>query len=184
MRIGKENVSKIIELLKTRSQELIRAFLMFIYSERMSEEYEKQIGEILEETKISTKEKQMSSLREDLRKYYNDKESTDFTIISEGNRIKVHKSILMARSKLYYGMFVSVNDSSGQVNDYSGKSFKTIESLVKFLYFDDFDSDLPNSVLNELIDCVDYFQLNKYSIYALKLEEFRNKNSNNKCIFF
>ncbi|KAJ5079636.1 di- and tripeptidase dug2-related [Anaeramoeba ignava] len=70
-----------------------------------------------------------------IHKYFDDS-TKDFTIFVQGKPIKVHKFILLARTDLYRGMFLSVTeDKSNQVNDYSGNSFETVHALIEFLYF-------------------------------------------------
>ncbi|KAJ5075716.1 phospholipase a-2-activating protein [Anaeramoeba ignava] len=116
----------------------------------------------------------IENLKHDLEALYHNEDSKDFTIISESKPIKVHKIILMARSDLYRGMFLSVNDDSNKVNDYSGKQFKTVNALVRYLYFDKLDNDLDNSVINELLDAESYYQLSENSNLSTEIQRLKS----------
>ncbi|KAJ5068312.1 protein fem-1 [Anaeramoeba ignava] len=106
----------------------------------------------------------------DLSKLYQENETKDFTIIVKEKGIKVHKLILIIRSELFKGMFLSVKDSSNQVHDYSGKSFETIQQLIYFLYHDEFEeTKLTKENIHEFEDLKDYYQLNLNSIIDLIL---------------
>ncbi|KAJ5073019.1 hypothetical protein M0811_08974 [Anaeramoeba ignava] len=71
-------------------------------------------------------------------------------------------------------MFLSVNDSSNQVHDYSGKSFETIHQLIYFLYYDEFDKtkQFNFQLFAEFKDLKDYYQLNQNSRIDLILKDF------------
>ncbi|KAJ5073283.1 hypothetical protein M0811_08967 [Anaeramoeba ignava] len=81
------------------------------------------------------------------------------------------------RSELFQGMFLSVQDSSNQVHDYSGKSFETIHQLIYFLYHDEFDEtkEITKEIIQEFEDLKDYYQLNQNSIIDLHLFHLINK---------
>ncbi|KAJ5076029.1 ankyrin repeat-containing protein [Anaeramoeba ignava] len=97
----------------------------------------------------------------DLEKLYQDEKSKDFTIIfSDETTIKLHKLILVARSNLFRGMFLSVVDNSNQVHDYSEIPSKTMKSLIDFLYLDSCSS-FENSEIEYFQKAKDYFQLNE-----------------------
>ncbi|KAJ5066487.1 ras-related protein rab-13 [Anaeramoeba ignava] len=97
----------------------------------------------------------------DLKKLMNEETSKDFEIILGNETIKVHKLILIIRSELYRGMFLSVTeDKSNSVHDYSNKKPETIKTLINFLYTDEIPENLNKKIYQELIECVDYFQLN------------------------
>ncbi|KAJ5067425.1 ankyrin repeat-containing protein [Anaeramoeba ignava] len=97
----------------------------------------------------------------DLEKLYQDEKSKDFTIIfQDETTIKVHKLILIARSNLFRGMFLSVVDNSNQVHDYSEIPSKTMKNLIGFLYLDSCSS-FENSEIEYFQKAKDYFQLNE-----------------------
>ncbi|KAJ5076994.1 ankyrin repeat-containing protein [Anaeramoeba ignava] len=115
----------------------------------------------------------VDGLRKDIQKLFYQDESKDFSIISEKEEVKAHKIILAARSYLFYGMFLNVDDDSNRVNDYSGKSKKSIEQIVKFLYFDRIDQNIQEKNIEELEDADKYYQFNEKSIFPLLLEGFK-----------
>ncbi|KAJ5079980.1 hypothetical protein M0811_14258 [Anaeramoeba ignava] len=71
--------------------------------------------------------------------YYDKEKQKDFTIKRGNKNVLVHKLVLIARSELYRGMFLSVTeDKSNKVTDYS-----------------------ELKIINELEIAMDYFQLNE-----------------------
>ncbi|KAJ5074462.1 ankyrin repeat ph and sec7 domain containing protein secg-related [Anaeramoeba ignava] len=107
----------------------------------------------------------------DLRTSFQDEESKDFRILVKENVIKAHKVILCARSELFRGMFTFVEDESNSVNDYSEKSFESLNALVQFLYTDELP-EISKEAKEELFDAVDFFQLsiNSKLIYDLNFK--------------
>ncbi|KAJ5073989.1 ankyrin repeat-containing protein [Anaeramoeba ignava] len=111
-----------------------------------------------------TEKSGINGLLKDLRKLYLDEDSKDFTIIIGDENIRVHSVILMMRSELYRGMFVSVKDDSHRVTDYSGRSPEALRTLIKYFYLDELDPDLSDSIIEELQEAHDYYQLNENSV--------------------
>ncbi|KAJ5066824.1 cyclin-dependent kinase inhibitor 2c-related [Anaeramoeba ignava] len=138
--------------------------------ENKVEEFFKEIGFDLNWIELK---KGRNGIIKDLSKLYQEESTKDFTIIigdekekEKEKEIKVHKLILVLRSELYKGMFLSVQDSSNQVHDYSGKSFETIQELIYFLYHDKFEKEtkeISNEMIKELKEIRDYYQLNPNS---------------------
>ncbi|KAJ5079537.1 cyclin-dependent kinase inhibitor 2c-related [Anaeramoeba ignava] len=98
---------------------------------------------------------------EDFKKLYQ-KEEKDFTIISNQKNISVHKIILCARSEVFRGMFLSVQDNSNIVTDYSERSFESMQALIQFFYTD----EIPENVFQlkeDLLFLIDFYQLNENS---------------------
>ncbi|KAJ5067660.1 cyclin-dependent kinase inhibitor 2c [Anaeramoeba ignava] len=124
------------------------------------------------------KEKEgIKGILKDFEQFYQQNETKDFTIIVEEKEIKVHKLILQIRSELFKGMFLSVNDPSNQVHDYSKKSFETINQLIYFLYNDKIDeTKLTKENIKEYIDLKDFYQLNSNSILGSYLLDFYSKS--------
>ncbi|KAJ5067018.1 ankyrin repeat ph and sec7 domain containing protein secg-related [Anaeramoeba ignava] len=141
-------------------------------SENKLKEFFKEIG--FDSNWIESK-KGRKGILEDLHKLYEENQNKDFTIIiSEEKEIKVHKLILILRSEVYKGMFLSVNDSSNQVHDYSKKSNETIQQLIYFLYHDEekeINSKINSKMIEEFEDLKDYYQLNENSIIDLFLKD-------------
>ncbi|KAJ5073801.1 pep-cterm sorting domain-containing protein [Anaeramoeba ignava] len=118
----------------------------------------------------------------DLISLYSNEESKDFSIISnEGKKIKAHKFILAARSELFRGMFLTVTeDSTNEVKDYTGKSTKALETIIKFLYYDEIEKGLEMNIYEELEEAEEFFQFSEYSLFKQKLNLVKKelKNSN------
>ncbi|KAJ5069280.1 btb/poz domain-containing protein [Anaeramoeba ignava] len=113
----------------------------------------------------------------DLSKLFLDRKSKDFAIVCGENEVYwTHRLILCARSKLFRGMFLSVQDDSKQVKDYSGKSPIIISSLIKYFYTDYFDQNLIKKHFFELRDCSDYFLLGQNSMFNYYLQDFLRQN--------
>ncbi|KAJ5068416.1 pep-cterm sorting domain-containing protein [Anaeramoeba ignava] len=104
-------------------------------------------------------------LMKDLKKYYLENESKNFSIIVNEKIIKAHKLILLSRSNLFRSMFLSVNDESNSVPETTGKSEETIRNLVKFFYTDSFESNVSLENLNELEECSEFFQIPKTEFF-------------------
>ncbi|KAJ5071890.1 hypothetical protein M0811_09789 [Anaeramoeba ignava] len=96
--------------------------------------------------------------------YYTREKSFDFILDIDGKEILLHKFVLAARSELFRGMFLSVEDNSNRVQDYSGKSYESICALVEFLYRDEF-------TVNEKI-CFDLLGISEFFLLkGTKIEE-------------
>ncbi|KAJ5072499.1 hypothetical protein M0811_01514 [Anaeramoeba ignava] len=99
---------------------------------------------------------------------FNDESTKNFTIIVQDQEIHVHKFILFARSELFQGMFLNVvNDLSNKVSDYTGRTYSQINSIIRILYFDKFDSETDSEVIDDFQDIIDYYQLNSRFIELL-----------------
>ncbi|KAJ6228685.1 nadp-specific glutamate dehydrogenase 1-related [Anaeramoeba flamelloides] len=105
-------------------------------------------------------------LKSDMKTIYEDEDFKDFNIIVEKDYIPVNKFILVARSKLYKTLFETIEKEIDEVNDYSGKSYETLDLLIKYLYTDDLVFDADDDVqfiIEELEDAIDYYQLGENS---------------------
>ncbi|KAJ5078719.1 ankyrin repeat ph and sec7 domain containing protein secg-related [Anaeramoeba ignava] len=168
------NFNLALSILKKKTYKEVYPFIQFIYTGMIKgsienlREISKEIG-INFDSKIGRK-----GIVDDMMRLYEDESSKDFKIIVDDQNIFVHKFILLARSDLYRGMFINVHDESNAVTDYSGKSFQTLEALIKFLYLDRFDSNLSDEVIDELADASDFYQLNEKINLDLKLQESGN----------
>ncbi|KAJ5073273.1 hypothetical protein M0811_08955 [Anaeramoeba ignava] len=136
----------------------------------------------------------INPLLDDLKRLMNEEETKDFQIISNNQKIKIHKIILIARSELFRGMFISVTeDKSNSVHEYSNKKTKTIQNLVNFFYTDEIPKIKNKTILKELKECVDYFQLNSKRLNQLikkiigeipQQQQQQQQNSKKKCLIF
>ncbi|KAJ5073734.1 ankyrin repeat ph and sec7 domain containing protein secg-related [Anaeramoeba ignava] len=126
------------------------------------------------------KKKGRNGLINDLKILYEKNESKNFIINVENDNeikpIKVDKIILIARSEVFRGMFLSVEDDSNQVKDYSGKSYQTIQKFIHFLYLD--DVDISDAIFEEFEDIIDYYQLNEQSRMRILLDQHYYIKSN------
>eukprot|EP01156_Anaeramoeba_ignava_P009307 Anaeramoba_ignava/a3801_34.p1 GENE.a3801_34~~a3801_34.p1 ORF type:complete len:555 (-),score=98.93 a3801_34:46-1656(-) len=77
-----------------------------------------------------------------------DDSTKDFVIKTQNKNFRVHKTILWARSQLFRGMFVSVQDSTNEVTDYSRISDLAFEIFIQYLYTDEINPSF-NSQINE-----------------------------------
>ncbi|KAJ6246353.1 kelch protein [Anaeramoeba flamelloides] len=103
-----------------------------------------------------------------------DEDQNDGTVIE----IPVHRIILQARSNLFREMFNTINVSSNQVTDYSGKSVDTIEILIGYFYTNslkitaDMDIDM---VLDELNDAAEYYQIIPNFAFLKELKKLKRQ---------
>ncbi|KAJ5067301.1 hypothetical protein M0811_13079 [Anaeramoeba ignava] len=160
-RIGKDLTDNLKAILTEFSEKQVATFIAWIYGKCLPSENYQEMKEMMVQLGINDfyLHTGAKGVGEAFAKMYEDKDSMDFTIIVDGKEILAHKIILMARSDLYRGMFVSVQDDSNKVNDYSGKSFEAVNSVVKFLYTNLLDEKLSNKVIQELSDAEDYYQI-------------------------
>ncbi|KAJ6249394.1 ankyrin repeat-containing protein [Anaeramoeba flamelloides] len=122
-----------------------------------------------------------SGLISDLKIWYSNDDSKNFKIkIKKGKFVKVHKLVLLARSELFRGMFVSISENENSVSDYTGKSAEALELFIKFLYFDEIGKDqmIQKNIVSQLNDVSEYYQLSsgaRINIQLEFIEEKRNK---------
>ncbi|KAJ3424678.1 btk-binding protein-related [Anaeramoeba flamelloides] len=138
-----------------------------------------------------------NGLEKDLSRLFNDEDSKDFKILikedeeyeEEGGEdeeafeeIPVHKIILLARSGLFREMFENINEKDKKINqikDYSGKSFESLELLIKYFYTDKIEltaDDDPELIFEELNDSIEYYLLNKNSNFNTELNKCKTFN--------
>ncbi|KAJ6248444.1 ada2a-containing complex component 3 [Anaeramoeba flamelloides] len=185
---GKEEYESLMKNLLMFPEEEIKLFLKWIYCGHIFQGIE----EMFQKLQIKKEFDKINGLENiiiDFKKLYSDESTKDFSIIVDNTPIKVHKWILMARSNLFRGMFLSVTDESTQVNDYTGKSIKTIKSLIYYLYTDSvIEEDIDEDALDELLDAVEYYQLSVKSSLPYILARIDNtiqkSKKNSKTRFF
>ncbi|KAJ5070467.1 ankyrin repeat-containing protein [Anaeramoeba ignava] len=166
---------KFCEICEKKTKNEVFMFLEFLYSgiptkkeEKFEENFANEIG--LPSDWFLNKKNRFGILN-DLRSLFADEETKDFTLVCDNEEIKVHRLVLMARSELFRGMFLSVNDSSNKVSDYSGKTISSLQVLVKFFYLDQIDEQMVDSdILSQLEDASDYYQLNQNSSFSFEFE--------------
>eukprot|EP01156_Anaeramoeba_ignava_P019171 Anaeramoba_ignava/a94713_8.p1 GENE.a94713_8~~a94713_8.p1 ORF type:complete len:499 (-),score=127.25 a94713_8:80-1576(-) len=157
----KKPIKELINHFEAKTTKESMNFFELVYTGRSNFPTENQ--NIFSELKIDEKIlKGRKKVIEVLENFYQDEKSKDFTIIfPDETTIQVHKLILIARSNLFRGMFLSVVDNSNQVHDYSEIPSKTMKSLIDFLYLDSCSS-FENSEIEYFQRAKDYFLL-RYS---------------------
>ncbi|KAJ5079558.1 leucine-zipper-like transcriptional regulator 1 [Anaeramoeba ignava] len=134
----------------TINEDDVYRFLLTLYSGL--HEYDcKNVCDILHILKFNPLEKDFENL-------LSDRKSSDFQILTEKKTFYVHKTIMSARSLLYRGMFLSVNDTSNSVHDLSGKSDSAIEAVLRYIYTGNFGK-ISKKLQEELYDCFEYYGL-------------------------
>ncbi|KAJ6242009.1 retinitis pigmentosa gtpase regulator a-related [Anaeramoeba flamelloides] len=84
-------------------------------------------------------------------------------------KMTVHKFILCARSELFRHFFSYYDSQSNEIKDFTENSYPFFEILIKFFYTNKIEAnDLlgyenPQSILEELFDALDYYQLHENS---------------------
>merc|ERR1712008_558379 len=89
---------------------------------------------------------------------------SDVTLVCEEKMLPCHKVILSARSDVFKAMFSHENTKEGQTNqvDITDTDPDTLEQLLKYIYPDKLDCDMPN-LASSLMRAAD-----KYNIPRLK----------------
>eukprot|EP01156_Anaeramoeba_ignava_P022003 Anaeramoba_ignava/c20062_g1_i2.p1 GENE.c20062_g1_i2~~c20062_g1_i2.p1 ORF type:complete len:218 (+),score=59.75 c20062_g1_i2:374-1027(+) len=164
-RIGYD-YSQVLRVLQKHYLKSVSVFKCFLYTGQTKKEEEDEIIKIILEQigriDLFDKDSQHYIINDLTKMWEKDDETKDFTIKVGENQIRVHRTILIARSDLYRGMFISVVDDSAEVHDYSQKSFDTVYALIQFFYTEKLDK--KNLIVDELYDAIDYYQLNANSM--------------------
>ncbi|KAJ5080313.1 kelch repeat and btb domain-containing protein [Anaeramoeba ignava] len=136
----------------------------------------------------------MKKLKKQLKRIYlNEKENEkDFIIERKEKQYKFPKLILIMRSELYRGMFLSVtNDKSNKVTDNSKLSNKSFQILEYWIYSNQIKDGIKitQQMIDEIKIGIDYFQLNQTNpnLFDLLIKKFKNQNQNSKkkdCLIF
>ncbi|KAJ5079418.1 claret isoform a [Anaeramoeba ignava] len=116
--------------------------------------------------------------------YLNENENEnekDFIIERKEKQYKFPKLILIMRSELYRGMFLSVTeDKSNKVRDYSELSNKSFQILEYWIYSNQIKDkiQITQEIIDEIEIGIDYFQLNqtKPNLFDLLIKKFNNQN--------
>ncbi|KAJ5076414.1 claret isoform a [Anaeramoeba ignava] len=116
--------------------------------------------------------------------YLNENENEkDFIIERKEKQYKFPKLILIMRSELYRGMFLSVTeDKSNKVTDYSELSNKSFQIFEYWIYSNQIKDEIQitQEIIDELEIGIDYFQLNQTNpnLFDLLINKFNNQNQN------
>ncbi|KAJ6226562.1 rni-like superfamily protein [Anaeramoeba flamelloides] len=110
---------------------------------------------------------QVNYLKNTLLAAYNNDDSKDFKIIcTHGGEIKVHKFILIVKSKLFSEMFHNFSMECNQIQDCTEKHLCSLKALIEFFYTEkinikNYQKKELQLIIDELFDMVDYYQLNE-----------------------
>ncbi|KAJ5079717.1 btk-binding protein-related [Anaeramoeba ignava] len=112
--------------------------------------------------------------------YLNENENEkDFIIERNEKQYKFPKLILIMRSELYRGMFLSVTeDTSNKVTDYSELSNKSFQIFEYWIYSNQIKEgiEITQEMIDEIKIGIDYFQLNQTNpnLFDLLIKKFNN----------
>ncbi|KAJ5070697.1 claret isoform a [Anaeramoeba ignava] len=120
-------------------------------------------------------------IEETMKRIYLNENEKDFIIERKEKQYKFPKLILIMRSELYRGMFLSVtNDTSNKVTDYSELSNKSFQIFEYWIYSNQIKDEIQitQEMIDEIQIGIDYFQLNQTNpnLFDLLINKFNNQN--------
>ncbi|KAJ5069826.1 claret isoform a [Anaeramoeba ignava] len=120
-------------------------------------------------------------IEETMKRIYLNENEKDFIIERKEKQYKFPKLILIMRSELYRGMFLSVTeDKSNKVTDYSELSNKSFQIFEYWIYSNQIKDEIQitKEIIDELETGIDYFQLNQTNpnLFDLLIKKFNNQN--------
>ncbi|KAJ5072872.1 btk-binding protein-related [Anaeramoeba ignava] len=120
-------------------------------------------------------------IEETMKRIYLNENEKDFIIERKEKQYKFPKLILIMRSELYRGMFLSVTeDTSNKVKDYSELSNKSFQMLEYWIYSNQIkdEIEITQEIIDEIQIGIDYFQLNQTNpnLFDLLINKFNNQN--------
>ncbi|KAJ5076007.1 btk-binding protein-related [Anaeramoeba ignava] len=176
---NQNEIEKLKEIISNKSIKESNQIFEMIYSNRIiNPKLYYEIKEI-----INSNEKIEETMK---RIYLNEKENEnekDFIIERKEKEYKFPKLILIMRSELYRGMFLSVtNDTSNKVTDYSELSNKSFQIFEYWIYSNQIKEgiQITQEIIDETKKGIDYFQLNQTNpnLFDLLINKFNNQNQN------
>ncbi|KAJ5073032.1 claret isoform a [Anaeramoeba ignava] len=175
---NQNQIEKLQEIISNKSIKESNQIFEMIYSNnsKINPKLYSEIKEI-----INSNEKIEETMK---RIYLNENENEnekDFIIERKEKQYKFPKLILIMRSELYRGMFLSVtNDTSNKVTDYSELSNKSFQIFEYWIYSNQIKEgiQITQEIINEFERGIDYFQLNQTNpnLFDLLINKFNNKN--------
>ncbi|KAJ5076913.1 hypothetical protein M0811_00233 [Anaeramoeba ignava] len=178
-RLNENQNEKLQEIISKKSIKESNQIFEMIYSNRIiNPKLYSEIKEI-----INSNEKIEETMK---RIYLNENENEnekDFIIERKEKQYKFPKLILIMRSELYRGMFLSVtNDKSNKVTDYSELSNKSFQIFEYWIYSNQIKDEIQitQEIIDEIQIGIDYFQLNQTNpnLFDLLIKKFNNQNQN------
>ncbi|KAJ5079155.1 btk-binding protein-related [Anaeramoeba ignava] len=169
-------IEKLQEIISKKSIKESNQIFEMIYSNnsKINPKLYSEIKEI-----INSNEKIEETMK---RIYLNENENEkDFIIERKEKQYKFPKLILIMRSELYRGMFLSVTeDKSNKVTDYSELSNKSFQIFEYWIYSNQIKDEIQitQEIIQELERGIDYFQLNQTNpnLFDLLINKFNNQN--------
>ncbi|KAJ5070476.1 btk-binding protein-related [Anaeramoeba ignava] len=172
---NENQIEKLKEIISKKSIKESNQIFEMIYSNRIINP--KLYSEIKEITNLNEK------IEETMKRIYlNENENEkDFIIERKEKQYKFPKLILIMRSELYRGMFLSVTeDKSNKVTDYSELSNKSFQIFEYWIYSNQIKEEIQitQEIIDEIEIGIDYFQLNQTNpnLFDLLIRKFNNQN--------
>ncbi|KAJ5075885.1 regulator of chromosome condensation [Anaeramoeba ignava] len=172
---NQNQIEKLQEIISNKSIKESNQIFEMIYSNRIiNPKLYSEIKEI-----INSNEKIEETIK---RIYLNENENEkDFIIERKEKQYKFPKLILIMRSELYRGMFLSVTeDTSNKVTDYSELSNKSFQIFEYWIYSNQIKEEIQitQEIIDEIQKGIDYFQLNQTNpnLFDLLINKFNNQN--------
>ncbi|KAJ5080311.1 rcc1-like g exchanging factor-like protein [Anaeramoeba ignava] len=175
---NENQIEKLQEIISNKSIKESNQIFEMIYSNnsKINPKLYSEIKEI-----INSNEK----IEETIKRIYLNENEKDFIIERKEKQYKFPKLILIMRSELYRGMFLTVTeDTSNKVTDYSELSNKSFQIFEYWIYSNQIkdEIEITQEIINEIKIGIDYFQLNQTNpnLFDLLINKFNNQNKNNK----
>ncbi|KAJ5068206.1 hypothetical protein M0811_12542 [Anaeramoeba ignava] len=173
---NQNEIEKLQEIISKKSIKESNQIFEMIYSNnsKINPELYSEIKEI-----INSNEKIEETMK---RIYLNENENEkDFIIERKEKQYKFPKLILIMRSELYRGMFLSVTeDKSNKVTDYSELSNKSFQIFEYWIYSNQIEDEIQitKEIIDEIQIGIDYFQLNQTNpnLFDLLIKKFNIQN--------
>ncbi|KAJ5073155.1 hypothetical protein M0811_09110 [Anaeramoeba ignava] len=172
-RLNQNQIEKLKEIISNKSIKESNQIFEMIYSNnsKINPILYSEIKEI-----INSNEK----IEETIKRIYLNEKEKDFIIERKEKQYKFPKLILIMRSELYRGMFLSVkNDTSNKVTDYSELSNKSFQLFEYWIYSNQIKDEIQitKEIINEIQRGIDYFQLNQTcpNLFDLLINKFNNQ---------
>ncbi|KAJ5067599.1 hypothetical protein M0811_02787 [Anaeramoeba ignava] len=170
-------IEKLQEIISKKSIKESNQIFEMIYSNRIiNPKLYSEIKEIINSNEKIEETMKRIYLNENENENENEK---DFIIERKEKKYKFPKLILIMRSELYRGMFLSVTeDKSNKVTDYSELSNKSFQILEYWIYSNQIKNgiEITQEIIDELQIGIDYFQLNQTNpnLFDLLINKFNN----------
>ncbi|KAJ5074893.1 regulator of chromosome condensation [Anaeramoeba ignava] len=175
---NENQIEKLKEIISKKSIKESNQIFEMIYSNRIiNPKLYSEIKEI-----INSNEK----IEETMKRIYLNENENNFIIERKEKQYKFPKLILIMRSELYRGMFLSVTeDTSNKVTDYSELSNKSFQIFEYWIYSNQIKKgiQITQEIIDEIKIGIDYFQLNQTNpnLFDLLIRKF--KKQQRKALF-